>query len=783
MNLLQFAPGKLDNPIMMRWALHSYENACARSDGTAQEMEKAWFDDLTLRKWLDLGDRNILTTTFRILPPEVFENLKHTVAERWKTWQGSLAFFSAPVLMILDPAEIVDLFTDHVDRDLLDVTKTSAVIKYLASLPEEPAHNLFRKIDGLTRKIQNHDSAKNSLLAQLVEPTISFAHEGLPILVGILAQSLGVGKNDSSKFFGYISRRLFGGNVFYDQAQALLSDGSGAMFRTLEMLFEAGAPLADFDMVVSDAHPVALALPLLEAHAGRSEKIKLAIKIFESTVNLEQVNEADLACFAVAAVASAYELQDLDVSAMSLDDALNIICLDLPEVPHHNTLVTHLQKFDPAAVTEAVNKRLPEVRHEWGGIHLVAAAGELRLEGAVSVLVDSLCRECNDLLCERSSAALVRIGVVAQSAIIERWDNLDSSQKIFGHSVVAKVGGERVLDFAFQRFNDLFNEFLEQWCILAETFPDVRTIKLLEPELHRAQTLIDETFYRLCVLTGTDHERLNEIRDRVQDNHREQEERLAAFEHGTLNRETVTLLLRCVECGDLNKYDVKDVVLSGEIKEYPHILADEFPCASCGKWSEFEFTSEAIMAVIAHMLMFTKNTGDGNVSIPVRLINVTAQGEKLPAPMLMARLKSAVADNPDGIEANLRLGRMLHIFKRPQAARKCYERVLSKEPNAMEAGLGLAKVLSDTGKKKEAYNVVCALLARKSSWRFFRVDEMFPTDLGTEFALFHNELMRSLGIQDRPLLHERFIGNPSKVGRNDPCPCGSGKKFKRCCLK
>ncbi len=22
-----------------------------------------------------------------------------------------------------------------------------------------------------------------------------------------------------------------------------------------------------------------------------------------------------------------------------------------------------------------------------------------------------------------------------------------------------------------------------------------------------------------------------------------------------------------------------------------------------------------------------------------------------------------------------------------------------------------------------------------------------------------------------------------KVGRNDPCPCGSGKKFKNCCMK
>ena len=26
------------------------------------------------------------------------------------------------------------------------------------------------------------------------------------------------------------------------------------------------------------------------------------------------------------------------------------------------------------------------------------------------------------------------------------------------------------------------------------------------------------------------------------------------------------------------------------------------------------------------------------------------------------------------------------------------------------------------------------------------------------------------------------IINGAKVGRNDPCPCGSGKKFKSCCL-
>ena len=29
---------------------------------------------------------------------------------------------------------------------------------------------------------------------------------------------------------------------------------------------------------------------------------------------------------------------------------------------------------------------------------------------------------------------------------------------------------------------------------------------------------------------------------------------------------------------------------------------------------------------------------------------------------------------------------------------------------------------------------------------------------------------------------EQFVRAAPKVGRNDPCPCGSGKKHKKCCL-
>ena len=32
------------------------------------------------------------------------------------------------------------------------------------------------------------------------------------------------------------------------------------------------------------------------------------------------------------------------------------------------------------------------------------------------------------------------------------------------------------------------------------------------------------------------------------------------------------------------------------------------------------------------------------------------------------------------------------------------------------------------------------------------------------------------------MLAQRPVKRPQKVGRNDPCPCGSGRKFKKCCL-
>jgi hypothetical protein len=48
----------------------------------------------------------------------------------------------------------------------------------------------------------------------------------------------------------------------------------------------------------------------------------------------------------------------------------------------------------------------------------------------------------------------------------------------------------------------------------------------------------------------------------------------------------------------------------------------------------------------------------------------------------------------------------------------------------------------------------------------------------------HDEFnLESLRLDEPEVLPRQAINPYRDVGRNDPCPCGSGKKFKRCCLQ
>ena len=82
-----------------------------------------------------------------------------------------------------------------------------------------------------------------------------------------------------------------------------------------------------------------------------------------------------------------------------------------------------------------------------------------------------------------------------------------------------------------------------------------------------------------------------------------------------------------------------------------------------------------------------------------------------------------------------------------------------KTPNPIETMDESTVVSLDYDKENLYYNMVGA----KADWLYNLLDEQ------TRKELYRKQKMSGTVIKDK------------KIGRNEPCPCGSGKKYKQCC--
>ena len=129
---------------------------------------------------------------------------------------------------------------------------------------------------------------------------------------------------------------------------------------------------------------------------------------------------------------------------------------------------------------------------------------------------------------------------------------------------------------------------------------------------------------------------------------------------------------------------------------------------------------------------------------------------------------------------NLHPGPLLKELRAAYADGLVDESVIPEQAVLEEAERGLDALLAALPKKERPFTTAAAELAR---WECFKPgynwdDEPPPFD--ADF------LADDLPEPDRPgydydLPPMPYVA-PAKIGRNDPCPCGSGKKFKKCCL-
>jgi len=68
------------------------------------------------------------------------------------------------------------------------------------------------------------------------------------------------------------------------------------------------------------------------------------------------------------------------------------------------------------------------------------------------------------------------------------------------------------------------------------------------------------------------------------------------------------------------------------------------------------------------------------------------------------------------------------------------------------------------------------------AWKYFLRREIMSTKENTKEVEVEKEHVHGPGCH-HDHAPKSAIRHTPKVGRNDPCPCGSQKKFKKCCGK
>jgi preprotein translocase subunit SecA len=93
----------------------------------------------------------------------------------------------------------------------------------------------------------------------------------------------------------------------------------------------------------------------------------------------------------------------------------------------------------------------------------------------------------------------------------------------------------------------------------------------------------------------------------------------------------------------------------------------------------------------------------------------------------------------------------------------------------------LIPLLDETGRSEEADTLIEAEKARAAAWE---AGIGLTDEQGKDDDIFTDAARAPLPeyVPSPSTDNPGTIARPGpKVGRNDPCPCGSGKKFKRCC--
>ncbi len=271
----------------------------------------------------------------------------------------------------------------------------------------------------------------------------------------------------------------------------------------------------------------------------------------------------------------------------------------------------------------------------------------------------------------------------------------------------------------------------------------------------------------------------------------------------------VRLELRCTACGrerdhvfPIVYYDMGTGRDEKKSEKYdPLIIPQRVVCPKCGAVDQYELGGFGRIAVLAS-LMAEKAEQSGKLAgelpgLPkdqrIRFVEFTTRWGSMHPLAAIERYQSELAQQPEDSSLIVGYGHILHTLGRLDEAAEQYRQALALDDRDIDAWESLAQVAGHQGDIPQARHCWRRVLDLALTTPLHPHDRQDLLDRARnsieqlnqgDIPEFRPPVVSGAQPAQRspaqPQAQRSAPGDAAKVGRNDPCPCGSGKKYKHC---
>jgi len=462
---------------------------------------------------------------------------------------------------------------------------------------------------------------------------------------------------------------------------------------------------------------------------------------------------------------------------------------DRDSVPMDDALIERiLSENEPEAVFDQCLKQLKDHPESYGMERAFRLMGRLKDPRAIPILLAWLADEENDGLADEGFDALTQMGGPLVDYLQKNFLRLNRRQLAEVPFLVRDIPEEKTVDFLLVHWDRLWDLDKIEFLDALEGIASRRFIDPLRKELREGEWKDEEAFYLFCRIHGIDDELLPQIEQNMMAKKEEAGKRTQALQGNdlaALRQDTAEVELKCRGCGKTYLYEVKNIYLSPNQKEKP-VITDKIVCKNCRAINQYEITAKGHLSIISQMLL-TKalldedrfRPGDGPIQFGGTGL---ADGRRMSMEEALKYYQEEIQKSPRDPGLRIGYGNLLLNKGMEDEAVRQYKEALKLDPLAVEAHVALGQFEADKGNPSGAYEYFRRAADCLQDGHYYRVKEI---EQAKEAILTNLEELRSmLGMEEEEAANQPSTGilKKEKVGRNAPCPCGSGKKYKKCCL-